>query len=223
MSNQYVLLGGKDPQNSKNFELEKKILERIGLIKPHILWIGLANRKHRNEKRKEFEEIKKIYPCSIKELVDVEDEEVMAWADVFYFCGGSADHLIKTVRGTRLEEFIKNSSNKIMMGISAGAMLFCKAGMGDGHAYLDKGHMHQYQMVDGIGILNLSMCPHYNHDGLDCYNDVVNQYFCDGIALEDDTAVLISDCFTVFKTNMSRSVYFFDSKKDYLMVPLYEK
>ncbi len=44
----------------------------------------------------------------------------------------------------------------------------------------------------------------------------------DGIALEDDTAILIGETMEVFKIDKTKSVYYFSLKDDYLMLPLYE-
>ncbi len=220
----FVLLGGKDAQNSKNFSLEIKIWQHLGLIKPRILWVGFANFDKHVTKYEEFKSILNEYPCEIHELLDLTHlEEQVSWADVIYFCGGHAKKLYEMVQDGYLSHMILNLSNKIWMGISAGAMLFCKAGMGDATAYLDGGHMWHYEMVRGLGCLNFTICPHYNHDGLWCYNDEVRKYACDGIALEDDTAVVINQKIEVFKTNRRRSVYLFDSNKDYQMIPLYEE
>ncbi|MDE6407399.1 MAG: peptidase E, partial [Anaeroplasmataceae bacterium] len=119
-----------------------------------------------------------------------------------------------------LEQY--KDTEKLFMGISAGAILFSKFGMGDRYSYKDKGHNYNYQMVEGIGLLPITICPHYDHDGLDCYNVEVKHYPFDGYAIEDDTAILFQNSSIIFKQDQTKSVYFFDSKNNYLMSPIYE-
>ena len=76
-------------------------------------------------------------------------------------------------------------------------------------------------MVKCLGLLNIVICPHYDHDGLDCFNDEVAKYGMNAYALEDDTAILIDDDIKVFKMDKRKSVYLFDKDKDYQMIPLY--
>lgn len=217
----FVLIGGKDADHSNNFNLEEKILKTLGLTHPNILYIPIAYGNKKLEKMASFESYFNL--GEVKSILSLEDEQMiekLSWADVIYFSGGSASKLYLEVFGSKLEEYMKKDTNKVWMGISAGAILLSKAGMGDQNAYLDKGHMYQYQMVKGLGLLDMTICPHYNHDGLWCYNDLVYQYGCDGYALEDETAIIFSDNIKVIKNNKSRSVYRFDSLKKE-MIPLY--
>ncbi|MDE5856042.1 MAG: peptidase E, partial [Anaeroplasmataceae bacterium] len=119
-----------------------------------------------------------------------------------------------------LEDFI--NTDKLFMGISAGAILFSKAGMGDRYSFKDKGHIYNYQMVEGLGILPITICPHYDHDGLEIYNKEVKNYPYDGYAIEDDTAILFKKSPVIFKQDKKKSVYHFDSKDNFLMRPMYE-
>lgn len=77
-------------------------------------------------------------------------------------------------------------------------------------------------MVEGVGFLDITICPHYDHDGLWCYNDVVWNYAYDGYALEDDTAILLADTIHILKKDKTKSIYYFSQKK-HKMIPLYEE
>ncbi len=223
--NTYVLIGGKDPENSAVFQLEAKILKELQLKKPNILWIPFASDK-KESRWQQFQAIKRNYPCQLDCLFSLEKEEIeekVAWADVLYFCGGCAEKLVELVSNSALKAVLQIIQNKVCIGISAGAMLFCRAGMGDHHMFVDAGHCYNYQMVSGLGLLDLTFCPHYNHDGLWCYNDAVLEYPYDGYASEDETAIIIQDDVKIVKTRKDRSVYFFSKVKKYQMIPLYEE
>ena len=113
-------------------------------------------------------------------------------------------------------------SNKIYAGSSAGAMLYTKVAMGDKDMFSDNFHNYNYKMVDCLGILNISICPHYQNEDLIFYNDVIKEYSLDSFGIEEDTAVIIDDNkYGCLKDDKKRSVYYF-SRDNYLMVPLYE-
>ncbi|MDE5714729.1 MAG: Type 1 glutamine amidotransferase-like domain-containing protein, partial [Anaeroplasmataceae bacterium] len=115
------------------------------------------------------------------------------------------------------------STDKLYAGISAGAILFCKFGMGDQFTYKDRNHYYNYKMVEGLGFLDITICPHYDHDGLICYNDEIWNYPYDGYALEDDTAILLTGSTNIIKREKSKSVYLFSREHERRMIPLYER
>ena len=48
-------------------------------------------------------------------------------------------------------------------------------------------------MVDGLGILDLGICPHYQNEDLIFYNDVIKNYNFDAFGLEEDTGIVINE------------------------------
>ena len=115
------------------------------------------------------------------------------------------------------------NDNKIFAGLSAGAMLFAKISMGDKYMYVDNFHTYNYKMVKGIGILNISICPHYQREDLIIYNDELRLYGYPSFGIEEDTCVLIDgDRFYCLKDDTRCSIYYFNPDKDYLMTSLYE-
>lgn len=222
----FVLIGGKSIDRTNDFSLEEKIFASLNINNPKILFIGFAASILTKSITK-FQSLVSNYKCEVKYLETLEEKVVddyFNWAEVIYFGGGSASNLVKTTKNSCLYSAIINqlNKNKTFVGISAGAMLFCKAGMGDEYAYVDKFKINNYQMVTGLDILNITICPHYNHDGLWCYNEELKKYKCDSYAIEDDTAIVVSNEVRVYKVDNRQSVYKFDYQNDYLMIPLYE-
>lgn len=224
----YVLIGGRSTEYLTDFSLEEKILNRLNLNRPSILYFPFASSRDISSSIQKFRLLTKDSLCRISFLTDLEDtaavEQAMDAADVLYFGGGCAEELVEIVRRSCLLDILKRleNSNKVLMGISAGAILLAKSGMGDRYAYKDRDSIYNYKMVEGIGLLDITVCPHYDHPGLWCYNDAVREFKADGIALEDDTAVLIGETIEAFKRDKKKSVYYFSWKKDYLMQALYE-
>lgn len=224
----FVLIGGRSINNLNNFELELKIFKHLNISNPNILFVPQAAYKDINSAIIKFKNLTKDFKGSIEYLTNLTLDNVdkmFDWADIIYFSGGSCTNLVRIVNESSLITCINKylNSNKIYMGVSAGAMLFTKYAMGDENIYTNNYHIYNYQMVKCLGLLDIVICPHYDHDGLDCFNSELKGYGLNAYALEDDTAILVDDKIKVFKMDKRKSVYLFDKDKDYQMIPLYEE
>lgn len=220
----YALIGGKSAENRLNFNLEEKIFSKLGISPKRILFIPQASLDIEHTVEGFLSIVPNIY--EVKVLLNLKEaSSAFKSADVIYFAGGSAKHLVDVIRNARIDKLLESyrESSKLFMGISAGAMLFTKWGCGDQYIYKSGNHTYNYQMVEGLGILPITLCPHYDHDGMECFHDYVCQYPYDGYALEDDTAVLFADYISPLKLSRLKSIYLFEQKKKYLMLPLYEE
>ena len=219
-----ALIGGKSTHFLDDFILEKNIFDYLNLSKPKILFIGYAA----NDLELAYQKFLRLTAAKyetklLDDLTYQNTNDLFNWAVCIYFCGGDTKKLVAEVKNSILLEMIRNylNSNKLFMGISAGAILFCLAGMGDKMAYNNAYHTYNYQMVEGLNILQMTICPHYDHDNRECYNDEVKKYPCNSYALEDDTAILVNDGIKVFKRDKTKSVYEFVFQNDYLMKAIY--
>lgn len=220
----YALIGGRDPLNLKNFSLEERIFSKLQIRPKRILFIPHASLDIDSAVKKFRKLLPKEYSLAVLENLK-HAEEAFKTYDVIYFGGGSTKHLLKQVKDSGLDKLLDayKNSDKVFIGISAGAILFTKWGCGDQYIYKTGNHTYNYQMVEGLGILSITFCPHYDHDGMECYNDFVKAYPYDGYALEDDTALLFSDDIYAFKLLKYKSIYTFSVKDKYLMLPIYEE
>ncbi len=224
----YALIGGRSIPNLNDFSLEEKIFKELNLTPKKILFIPLACYPNYEDAIQKF---KALVPKSytIEVVTEYDDfkrlNTQMISADVIYFSGGCAEELVKLSRRYGIDLILKNmgNQNKLIMGISAGAILLSRYGMGDRYSYKDANHIYNYQMVEGLGCLDITICPHYDHDGLDCFNSEVKEYKWNGYALEDDTAILFTPKVKAFKLSRQKSVYFYDASQEFLMQALYEE
>lgn len=224
----YALIGGRSIPHIKDFTLEEKIFKALSYSVYKILYIPLACYPNLYDSIRKFKElVPQKYTIDVLENYENYFEMIQKFeeADVIYFGGGCAEELVSLSKRYGIDSILASYQNKkkLFMGVSAGAILFSQYGMGDRYSYKDINHIYNYQMVQGLGILDFVICPHYDHDGLDCFNEEVKAYGLDGYALEDDTAILVSSGLLTFKQDPQRSVYFFDSHQNYLMKPLYEE
>ena len=218
----FCLIGGKVNKEP----LTNKIEAHLNKERPKVLYIPFA--MPNNEKsNKRFELITKglnldIHYMKLNEINDF--DSLLNEADILYIGGGISDDLIELFKNNNLDKILIKylNSNKIYAGLSAGAMLYCKACMGDKYMYTDNFHNYNYKMVEGLGILNIGICPHYQNEDLIIYNDEIKNYDYDAFGIEEDGALIINDkYYYVIKEEPNISVYYFN-KDNYIMEDLKE-
>ena len=221
----FVLIGGKGKDSNLN-HIENEIIKMTNKKNPLILYCPYATKDIEKSINK-FHILMKNLECEIINLTfdNINDfDSLLNKADILYVGGGVSDDLVDIFKKYNLDKVLYKylDSNKIYAGSSAGAMLYTKVAMGDKDMFSDNFHNYNYKMVDCLGILNISICPHYQNEDLIFYNDVIKEYSLDSFGIEEDTAVIIDDNkYGCLKDDKKRSVYYF-SRDNYLMVPLYE-
>ena len=221
----FVLIGGKGKDSNLN-HIENEIIKMTNKKNPLVLYCPYATKDIEKSINK-FHNLMKNLECEIINLTfdNINDfDSLLNKADILYVGGGVSDDLVDIFKKYNLDKVLYKylDSNKIYAGSSAGAMLYTKVAMGDKDMFLDNFHNYNYKMVDCLGILNISICPHYQNEDLIFYNDVIKEYSLDSFGIEEDTAVIIDDNkYGCLKDDKKRSVYYF-SRDNYLMVPLYE-
>ena len=222
----YFLVGGKDDDLKSNY-LEKTLLSLTKKIRPRILFFPTAMRDSQNT-------INHFIKTFNNLLVDIEVitlykkeysfknlDELFENSDIIYFSGGNTATLVEKVKELKIDILLKKyeSTNKIYAGISAGAILYTISGMGDSYSYMDHGKVYNYKMVDGLGMLNFYICPHYQKEDLYIFNDEIKDKDL-AYGIEDDTALFIDDNKkSCYKASKRHSIYEF---RKGLMSPLYE-
>ena len=221
----FVLIGGKGKDSNLN-HIENEIIKMTNKKNPIILYCPYATKDIEKSINK-FHNLINNLECEIIDLTfdNINDFDfLLNKADILYVGGGVSDDLVDIFKKYNLDKVLYKylDSNKIYAGSSAGAMLYTKVAMGDKDMFSDNFHNYNYKMVDCLGILNISICPHYQNEDLIFYNDVIKEYSLDSFGIEEDTAVIIdNNKYGCLKDDKKRSVYYF-SRDNYLMVPLYE-
>ena len=223
----YFLLGGKDDDLKSNY-LENVLVTLTKKINPTILYFSTASLDKDssiNHFIHTFDNILvniKVVTLWKRDYSFNELDALFDLADIIYFGGGNTLKLKeKLIQNKIVDLLIKYSnSNKIYAGISAGAIIYTLEGMGDSYSYLNGLDVVNYKMVKGLSLLDIKFCPHYQKKDLYIFNDETKDTRL-SLALEDDTAVLISNnqIKEVYKANHKHSVYKFEHG---VMSPLYE-
>ena len=222
----FILIGGKSKDSNVN-KIEKYAISLTNKEKPKVLVIPYASKNIKSSMDKFYKLV-----SGLNMDIDYMDfdnislfEEKLKDSDIIYVLGGVSDDLVSYFIDKKLDVILKKylDSEKIYVGSSAGAMLVTQISMGDKYMFSDNFHNYNYKMVDCLNILNISICPHYQNEDLIIYNDEILKYNIDSFGIEEDTALVIdNNKFYCIKDNKKSSIYYFDSKNNYKMIPLYE-
>lgn len=223
----YALIGGKVNRENVRNTIEERLLKMAAKACPKVLFCPFAVKDEEKAYLK-FKAMMKGLNCIINPIYSndiMKFEDYLKETDILYVGGGVSDDLVSTFKQFHLDDILRKYENEniIYAGISAGAMLYCKISMGDKYMYVDNNHTYNYKMVYGLGLLNISMCPHYQREDLVLYNDELKEYGLDSFGIEEDTCLIIdNDNYYVFKDDLERSIYYFNPKENFLMKSLYE-
>ncbi|MCR5786873.1 MAG: Type 1 glutamine amidotransferase-like domain-containing protein [Acholeplasmatales bacterium] len=220
----YFLVGGKDDDLKSNY-LERVLLLLSGKKEPKLLYFPTAmkdNIRSINHFINTFAGLNvsiNVVTLYDKKYTYEELNHLFEISDIIYFGGGNTDRLREKLEEFNIDKLLikYNNTDKIYAGISAGAIILCNSGMGDSYSYTDNFKTFQFRMVKGFGLLNFSICPHYQKEDLYVFNDAASNLEL-SYALEDDTAIYINKHVNVFKDNKKHSVYEF---KYSLLKPMY--
>lgn len=200
-----VLIGGGEIGKSgyayETREIDCEIVKFSGKDNPNLLFIGFAS----SSSDSYYDLVKKIYTnlgCSCANLKRknalnnpniVEDK--INNADIIYIGGGDTLKLMDDIYQFGIDKLLLSALNRgcVIAGISAGAILISKKGFSD--SYILRGERDKYSFIDGLGFVDISICPHYHkypNKDLELMEEVNNKKE-DVYALENCTALKIED------------------------------
>lgn len=220
----FILIGGIEP-NTPYANIAREILSDDNK-KLNMLFIPLASKDSVSQKEI-LEDTFKTANTDYLYLTKTLDKETILNkinnSDILFFLGGSTPYMYKYIVLNSLEYIFEEvlKQNKTIVGISAGAIILSKYGMGDTLSFKDVSTYYNFKEIKGLGILNINFCPHYQKQGLDVFDSELKNYKCAAFALDNGTAIVVNqDKIKVVKNDDKNKVYFFDHTKNYKLVPL---
>ena len=170
--NKYVLIGGGNVgRGNTSYETEiidKEIVKMTNKDKPNFLFVGLAS----SFSDSYYDTMKKIYKglgcetsyLKYKNIINNPNivEEKIKNADIIYFCGGDSLKLVCDIKHHLIDKLLEEKDNCIFVGMSAGAILFSNKGYSD--SLILRGEADVYDFVDGLGLIDITICPHYDDE-----------------------------------------------------------
>ena len=223
----FYLIGGHDFDLKSNY-IQSELISLSNKDKPKILLFPTASfdsDKTINNFKKEFENLNYdldiVYLYKSPNINEIKDK--ILTSDIIYFTGGNTKKFYEFLTNSGYDEllYFMAKIDKIIAGTSAGAIIFCKYGLGDSESYYDNGQYYNYKKVLGLGILDIAFCPHFNlGDRILYFKDILTEIDI-AYALSNDTALLIDeDNVIFFKVNNKFNIYKFEKEKDYMMEKL---
>lgn len=184
--------------------IDKEIVRLSGKNNPKLLFIGTASK----ENPIYFDAIKKIYEklgCIVEPLnilneninIEAIKQKVLS-IDIIYIGGGNTKFMLNEWRKIHLDKILIEAYNKgiVMAGFSAGCYCWFK---------------YNYELIEGLNIINCISCVHYNEKNeekrKEFYNTIKDNNMI-GIALENGTAIeYIDDNLKIIKSIKDSNAY----------------
>lgn len=193
------------------------------VLNPNILYIALATDKYEYSYNLFKNKIKaNISLLTRNNITKLDYNSLFNEANILFFAGGNTKELLEYIKEYHLDKYF--TEDKILVGVSAGAIMLASYGMGDADSFIDCGKYFNFKMFKGLGIIDICFCPHYQKEELVLFDDECKKYGLDSYALEDDTAIYFKDGILskVIKNEKRNSVYYL-AKDEYILIPLYER
>ena len=151
-------------------EIDEEIVKMAEKENPKLLFIGLAS----SFADSYYDYVKNIYkelgctPVYLKKKNVTKNPDIVKnkieEADIIYIGGGDTIKLMDTVKEYKIDELLIAAAKRgcVIAGISAGAILLSNKGFSD--SYILRGESEDYKFIDGLGIIDINICPHYNNN-----------------------------------------------------------
>lgn len=191
-----VALGGGNI--SETSAVDRFIVSLTKKEKPHFLFLPTAS----GDGGRYINSVKRTYKrlgCSVDALCLIraeypfaELEERIAKADIIYAGGGNTLRMLDTWKKCGVIPLLENAAKRgaVMCGISAGAMCWFSHGYSDCDFSDTSNSERKFRLLDGLGFINAVCCPHYDEKGREAFDFDILDFPCDGIALENDVALV---------------------------------
>ena len=223
MSGYFYALGGANYDKKESYTIDIDIITETHKEHPYVLLITAANNDNDN-KTITIENYFESLGCNVVVLksdnIDFgEIKNMINSCDIIYLCGGITSRLVEYAIKINLHELLINAFNngKIIVGVSAGAILFFDYGYGDKDAYFYNLESVNHKIVEGLGIFDGVFCPHYQNSGLLSFHEEIKNYNLNGFALENGSALKISsEGFKVIKSK-GTSAFIFKSENNHVL------
>ena len=209
-----MLIGGGNTRNGawETKEIDIEVVKMTGKEKPNFLFVGIASQFADSY----YDAMKAIYKelgceCQYlkkKNIINNRDivENKIRNADIIYIGGGDTIKLMTELEEYNLKDlFIEAvNSNKVIVGISAGAIMLCSEGYSD--SLKIRGESDKYDFIKGLGILPIVFSPHHNEEKDNELNDEIGNRTLYG--LENGVALKIEDNkYTIVKSMIENNAY----------------
>ncbi len=194
-----MLIGGGNTRGGawETENIDREVVKMTDKAMPQFLFVGLAS----SFADSYYDAMKNIYKslgCNCqylkkKNIINNRDivEAKINNADIIYIGGGDTIKLLNELKEYNLEELFIEAfkKNKVIVGISAGAIILCNEGYSDSLKL--RGESDKYEFIKGLGCLDLIFSPHHSEEK---YSEMMTEIGDRKVySLENGTALKIVD------------------------------
>lgn len=215
----FVLIGGgENGREGTKYETKKIDQEIVSLLpcKKEKNFLFLA---HGNAYENEYYKImKKHYEnlgckCDVLYKTDLKDTAIsknkVEWANIIYIGGGNTLKMMNLWRKHGFDKILNTAKNeeKILCGISAGAISLCKCGVSDSRKTIKN---DSYIRVKGLNFFDIMFCPSFDEkkNYTDNIDKIMKKEKAPMIALEKGTALIFNkDKYKTIKSLQEKKIY----------------
>jgi len=213
-----VAIGGGEcgrPGTSYETEaIDKEIIALSGKRIPNYLLIALGSDDPNLYYTTMDKVYRNIWGCKTDEIKTSDLKtfsvirEKIEWADIIYVGGGNTLKLMNRFRRYGVDTLLKvaYSQNKVLCGLSAGAICWCDYGNSDSRKFYSKDK--KLLKVKGLGFLHVLLCPHFDvqpYRKTSLKEMMKTTYKIPALALENGAAIEVIDNKFRIITSMEKS------------------
>ena len=200
MDKRIIAIGGGEIRNKTTLEIDRYVAElakiHAGENRANALFIGTASHDsmpYFNSFRKTYTsvfDIKAEVGLMVYGEMSVEKiADKIAKADCIYIGGGDTVYMLDRWKELGVDKMIVQAyeDGKIICGLSAGAICWF-ADMYTDYEIM-RGQSSEYVLKKGLGVLDGTMCPHYNEREKDFLEAMKNSSVPFAYAVENDCAI----------------------------------
>lgn len=193
-----IPIGGGNILNKTTKEIDEYIISLANVNKPKVLFIPIASNDY-SEYVNNFTSYYESLNCEVKTLYlsktnnDNLIRSLIFSANIIYIGGGNTAKMMRIFKRTHVNEYLKMAYDDgiILTGISAGAMAYFTNGYSDSNRSTNENA--SLTLVKCLDLIPYCFCPHYNEEERKSFDSFVNESNFNGLALEDNTALLFID------------------------------
>lgn len=214
-----VAIGGGEIKYGETEKIDKYIVSLSNKENPRLLFIPTASRDAEGY----IQVVKEKYGqlgCTVDDLCVVtntyEDScirEKILGSDIIYVGGGDTVRMMEKWKEHKIDVYLKEAYDKgiVLSGLSAGSICWFVFGHSDSDSFINKGQW-DYIRAYGLGLIPAAHCPHYDEEGRQSFDQMMQCEKMPGIALENNTALVeIDGKYHILKSDESRKAYMLQS------------